>query len=259
LLRLEGHTDGLESAAFSPDGRRIVTASDDHTARIWDAATGRELARLAGHESEVLDAQFSPDGLWIVTASRDRSVRVWRSATGDALAVFNGHDDAVESAAFSPDGRRIVSASDDGTLRLWTVRIPTLEQQLTWAQAAQFDPLPNSLRALSQTAPRAVGASAAPADAAGPVALARLGDAADRAALGASTDSERNARLLEAFGFFAAAAERAQRAGWSDEASLRFRYRRASLARLLARAGMMAQVAQVFARVRAGLPPGPGR
>lgn len=258
LLRLEGHTGGVGSAAFSPDGRRVVTASDDHTARIWDAATGKELVRLVGHKDEVTDAQFSADGLWIVTASRDRSVRVWRSATGDALAIFNGHEDAVESARFSPDGRRIVSASDDGTVRLWVVRIPTLGQQLACAEAAQFDPLPNSLRAASEAAPGAVGARAAPIDSAGPVALSRLGDAADRAALGASTGSERDARLLEAFGFFAAAEERAQRAGWSDEASMRFRYRRASLARLLARAGMTAQVAQVYERVRAGLPPGPG-
>ena len=57
------------SAAFSPDGTRIVTASDDITARIWDAATGNELTVLRGHEDPVLSAGFSPDGTRIVTAS----------------------------------------------------------------------------------------------------------------------------------------------------------------------------------------------
>ena len=250
LLRLQGHTGVVESAAFSPDGRRVVTASDDRTARIWDAVTGKELVRLVGHEDIVSDAQFSADGRRIVTASRDRSIRVWQSATGDALAVFNGHDDAVGSAAFSPDGRRIISASDDGTARTWSARIPTLEQQLAWVEAAQFDPLPASLRAAMELAPGAAGVRPDPDDSAGPLALARLGDAADRAALDASSASERDARLLQAFGLFAAATAQAERAGWPEEAFLRWRYRRASLARVLARAGMVPQVAQAYERVR---------
>jgi WD40 repeat protein len=251
LLRLEGHTDAAETAAYSRDGRRVVTASDDRTARIWDAMTGRELVELDGHEDGVLDAQFSPDGLWVVTASRDRSVRVWQSASGHVLAVFDGHGSMVETAAFSPDGSRLVSASDDGTARIWVVRIPTLQQQLSWAEAAQFDPLPNSLRATAQP-PAAAQARQPAIGSDGPLALARLGDKADQAALGARTESERDARLLEAFGFFAAATVQAERAGWPEDASIRWRYRRASLARVLARAGLMRQVADIYARVNAG-------
>lgn len=252
LLRLEGRAGGLEFAAYSADGRRIVTTSDDHTARLWDAMSGKELLELTGHEDEVLDAQFSPDGRWVVTSSRDRSVRMWQSATGNAVAVFAGHDDAVESAAFSPDGTRIVSASDDGTVRIWDARIPTLAQQLDWAEAAQFDPLPVSLRAVAArpAAARESAARAAARSPVGPLALARRGDAADRAALGARTESERDARLLEAFGLFAAATAEAQRAGWPDDASIRWRYRRAALARLLAREGMMPELAQIYERVR---------
>ncbi|MDR3232099.1 MAG: hypothetical protein LBT46_00250, partial [Planctomycetaceae bacterium] len=65
---LEGHTDTVRSAAFSPDGTKIVTASEDNTARIWDAATGKELQKLEGHTHYVWSAVFSPDGKRIVTA-----------------------------------------------------------------------------------------------------------------------------------------------------------------------------------------------
>jgi hypothetical protein len=176
-------------------------------------------------------------------------VRVWESATGHALAVFNGHDDQVETAAFSSDGSRIISASDDGTVRIWDARIPPLEQQLAWAEAAQFDPLGPDLRAAVELSPAAPEARSRAIDSAIPLALARLGDAAEREALGAGSDSERTTSLLKAFGFFAAADARAERAGWPEGASRDLRYRRASLARVLARAGLMPQVAQVYERV----------
>ncbi len=62
----------VSSAQFSPDGKTVVTASGDKTARLWDAATGRELHVLRGHEDLVLSAQFSPDGKTVVTASWDQ-------------------------------------------------------------------------------------------------------------------------------------------------------------------------------------------
>ena len=65
------------SAAFSPDGRRIVTASGDKTARIWDAASGQEIRALRGHENSMLSAAFSPDGTRIVTALVDQTARIW--------------------------------------------------------------------------------------------------------------------------------------------------------------------------------------
>jgi WD40 repeat protein len=67
----------VNSAAFSPDGRRIVTTSTDKTARIWDVATGSEIKVLRGHESSVTSATFSPDGTRIVTASEDGTARIW--------------------------------------------------------------------------------------------------------------------------------------------------------------------------------------
>ena len=116
---LRGHTDTVTSAAFSPDGRQVVTASVDGTARVWDAATGQSLAVLTGHTGWVWNAVFSPDGRRIVTASWDNTARVWDAATGQSLAVLTSHKDRVWSAAFSPDGQSVVTASDDKTARVW--------------------------------------------------------------------------------------------------------------------------------------------
>ena len=118
-LLLGGHENYLQSAAFSPDGARIVTASVDDTARIWDVANGKEITVLRGHEGAVRSAAFSPDGARIVTASDDKTARIWDAATGKEITVLRGHEDRVLSAAFSPDGARIVTASSDNTARIW--------------------------------------------------------------------------------------------------------------------------------------------
>jgi WD40 repeat protein len=94
----------------------------DQTARIWDAATGKEIAVLRGHDAAVRSAAFSPDGSRIVTASVDRTARIWDAATGKEMLVLRGHEAAVTGAAFSPDGTRIVTASQDQTARVWDVR-----------------------------------------------------------------------------------------------------------------------------------------
>ena len=99
----------------------MVTASDDHTARLWDAASGHLLATLSGHQSYVEHAAFSPDGTRVVTASKDKTARLWDAASGQLLATLSGHQGSVNHAAFSPDGARVVTASSDDTARLWRV------------------------------------------------------------------------------------------------------------------------------------------
>ena len=401
---LSGHGDGVWSAAYSPDGRRIVTASFDQTARIWDADTAKQLAVLSGHGDAVVSAAWSPDGRRIVTASFDHTARIWDAAAGVQLAVLSGHGDGVWSAAWSPDGRRIVTTSADQTARIWDANVlADLDAQVAWSQAAKIDDLSDPERsrlgllpdariktwsddasrcdtaaaaphdpdrrapgvaqgnisfsvagnacaqeiAESGAAPRLsyqlgrallakddlkgarrefelavsggyraaqvdlagllVDASAGPSDHARavslyekawrdgvpiaafelgqlyergvpgaadtapvarqpdlskawswyrkgadigePNALARFGERDHASAVTESSPQKRDALLLKAFSSYAAAADRAQAEGWPDDTWRNWRHRRATLARLLAREGMMSQVADAYIAV----------
>ncbi len=111
-------SDVVRAAAFSPDSRRIATASTDHTVQIW-AADGADGPRvLRGHGGHVLSVAWSPDGERVVSASRDKTARVWR-ADGAGEPLVLRHEDGLYSAAFSPDGRQIATASRDKTVRVW--------------------------------------------------------------------------------------------------------------------------------------------
>jgi eukaryotic-like serine/threonine-protein kinase len=122
LFALKGHTSAILSAAFSPDGSRIVTGSEDTTTKVWDARTGSEVVTLRGHTGPVRSVAFSPDGSRVVTAAHDPLVRVWDVRTGTEVLALRGHAGAVFSAAYSPDGARIVTGGRDNTARLWDAK-----------------------------------------------------------------------------------------------------------------------------------------
>jgi len=115
----KGGSARVFSAAFSPDGRRIVTGSTHGTAKVWDASSGRELLTLTGHSNWVISVAFSPDGQRIVTGSVDQTAKVWEAASGRELLTLTGHIAEVYSVAFSPDGRRVATASEDKTAKVW--------------------------------------------------------------------------------------------------------------------------------------------
>jgi WD40 repeat protein len=99
---------------------RIVTASSDGTARIWNAITGNPIVTFTGHTGNVYSANFSPDGLYVVTASSDNTALIWDAITGRPISILTGHTGLVHAANFSADGLRIVTASFDKTVRFWT-------------------------------------------------------------------------------------------------------------------------------------------
>ncbi len=138
------HQGEVNSAQFSPDSRRVVTASYYDAARIWDASSGQAVTQPLRHQAGVVSARFSPDGQRLVTASRDRTARIWDAQTGRPLTEPLKHDGPVRSACFSPDGRRVVTTSDDQTARIWDAQtgqplaIPL--KHARGVRSAQFSP-----------------------------------------------------------------------------------------------------------------------
>jgi WD40 repeat protein len=115
--RLEGNNDWIQDAHFSPDGKRIATASDNNTIKIFKR-DGTLLNTLKGHSNRVYSISFSPDGKTLASASRDRTIKIW-DRNGTLKKTLLGHNKWVRSVSFSPDGKVLASASFDKTIKLW--------------------------------------------------------------------------------------------------------------------------------------------
>ena len=121
LARNKKTSGNVDAAAFSPDGRRIVTGGLDQTLRLWDAETGEQLKIFEGHTDAVECVAFSPDGKHIASGSRDETVRLWR-VDGNLERTLRGQHGFVDSVSFSPDGSRLVSSGFDGVVRVWDLQ-----------------------------------------------------------------------------------------------------------------------------------------
>lgn len=130
LFELEGHTKLVRDIAYSPDGQWLVTASEDHTTRIWHAATGKSTAVLL-HLTEVIKTMFSPDGRWIVTGTADRVVQVWDAASKKKVSEIDVRPKKLASFALSPDGNFLVTALEEGTAEVFETRTGARVAELT--------------------------------------------------------------------------------------------------------------------------------
>ncbi len=138
IYQYQGHASVVAAVAWSPDGRRIASASDDGTVQVWIAANGGKILTYRGQPDGVRAVAWNPvwgtgspgwdalpggqvmsDGRRIASASDDRTVQVWDAANGGKILTYRGHTDIVAAVAWSPDGRRIASASFDKTVQVW--------------------------------------------------------------------------------------------------------------------------------------------
>jgi WD40 repeat protein len=144
LMVLEGHTSLVLAAAFSSDGRHVLSGSDDNTLILWDVGTGEPLRTFTGHAGRVSAVAFSPDGRRALSASADMTLALWDVGTGEPLRTFKGHAGPVTAVVFSPDGRHALSGSLDHTLILWDVGtgkpLRTFTGHTNWVRAVAFSP-----------------------------------------------------------------------------------------------------------------------
>ena len=115
------HGDGVLTAAFRGDPRRVVTGGEDNVAQVWDVATSRPVGLPLRHNGYVVDAAFSPDGRQLATASVDGRAHVWDAETGELLMPPMDQPGAVRCVRFSPDGRRLLTAGDHNAAYLWEI------------------------------------------------------------------------------------------------------------------------------------------
>lgn len=112
---------GQGAAAFSPDGKRIVSGDTGNRIKLWDTGTGNALKGFAAHADKITAVAFSPNGRFIVSGSKDKTVRLWDSETGRELRVFRNFRYHVNAVAFYPDGKQVLAGSGDNTARLFDV------------------------------------------------------------------------------------------------------------------------------------------
>jgi WD40 repeat protein len=121
MRTFEGHTDAAYALAVSPDGKWIATGAYDQKIRLWDTATGKEIALLKGHNGAVNGLSFRPDGKVLASASADRTVKLWSIPNGQRLDTLSQPTKEQTSVVFSADGKTLFAAGGDNRIRMWAI------------------------------------------------------------------------------------------------------------------------------------------
>jgi WD40 repeat protein/serine/threonine protein kinase len=130
LATFDRHRDAVYGVVFSPDGSYALSASGDHTLKLWEVSSGRALRSFEDHRHRVNAVALSPDGNYALSGSTDTTVKLWQVMTGSCLRTLREHTDAVNAVAFSPDGRYALSGSTDRMMRFWEVSTGRCLRQL---------------------------------------------------------------------------------------------------------------------------------
>jgi WD40 repeat protein len=121
---LRGHSDwfgGINSVAFSPDGKTLVSGSKDKTVKLWHIDKEKELSTFTGHSDEVYRAVFNPNAKLIASCNKDNSLKVWRLDTAEKHNIFSAKIEGISSIAFSPDGKTIACGTNNAVISLITI------------------------------------------------------------------------------------------------------------------------------------------
>jgi WD40 repeat protein/serine/threonine protein kinase len=143
LLTFRGRRGSGRGVAYSPDGRRLASASLDGSLKVWDARTGLEVVAVDTRQDMVSGVAYSPDGRRLATGSWDKTVKVWDVATGREVLTLRGTD-KVFTVAFSPDGQYLASAGHGGAVEVWKAttgeKLRTLRGHTNIVQSVAFRP-----------------------------------------------------------------------------------------------------------------------
>lgn len=153
-----GHSDYVQAVAVSPDGRLVVSGSDDMSVKLWQVLrnevgqpTLRPISTLSGHAGFVRTVAISPDGQLLASGSNDKSIRIWHLGAGPShipqgalLLTLAGHKNWVRAVAFSPNGQLLASCGDDNTINIWYLRtgqlLTALEGHTDYVRCLAFSP-----------------------------------------------------------------------------------------------------------------------
>jgi WD40 repeat protein len=137
---LEEYSDYLFEVEFSPDGRYLASACQNHNVYVHDVQTWTRVALLEGHTASAMACSWHPSGRYLVTGADDNTIRIWEIPSGECLFRGEGHSDDVWSAKFSPDGRFVISGGEDNAVKIWGPELPGVAARAAFGQFSPAAP-----------------------------------------------------------------------------------------------------------------------